>query len=106
MEAAVNSASVPELDLKVIADRDASLMLGNSPKIEGFWTVHEQSPSFDSPRRFEDLVTWQRARTLTNLVYARCTEQSFIRDFPLMSQMRRAAVSIMSNIAEGNERDG
>lgn len=50
--------------------------------------------------RFEDLVMWQRARRLANLIY-RLTGESSFRDPDLRSQMRRAAVSVMSNVAEG-----
>ena len=53
---------------------------------------------------FEDLIAWQKARVLTSTIY-RCTRQgSFSRDFDLVRQIRRAAVSIVSNIAEGFER--
>lgn len=51
-------------------------------------------------RRFEELRMWQRARQLANLVYELTGQPSF-RDAGLRNQMRRAAVSIMSNIAEG-----
>ncbi len=54
-------------------------------------------------KRFEDLEVWQRAKDLTNLIYKYSTEGSFSRDFGLHDQMRRASVSIMSNIAEGFE---
>lgn len=54
-------------------------------------------------KRFEDLEVWQRAKDLTNLIYKYSTEGSFSRDFGLRDQMRRASVSIMSNIAEGFE---
>ena len=54
-------------------------------------------------KRFEDLDVWQKARDLTNLIYKYSTEGAFSRDFGLRDQMRRAAVSIMSNIAEGFE---
>ena len=54
--------------------------------------------------KFEDFVAWQKARVLTAEIY-RVTEQGrFSRDFGLRDQVRRAAVSIMSNIAEGFER--
>jgi four helix bundle protein len=53
--------------------------------------------------RFEDLDVWKRARLLTNLVYDLSESGLFARDFGLRDQMRRAAVSIMSNIAEGFE---
>ena len=54
-------------------------------------------------KRFEDLEVWQRAKDLTNLIYKYSTDGSFSRDFGLRDQMRRASVSIMSNIAEGFE---
>ena len=54
-------------------------------------------------KRFEDLEVWQRAKDLTNLIYKHSTDGTFSRDFGLRDQMRRAAISIMSNIAEGFE---
>jgi four helix bundle protein len=54
-------------------------------------------------RRFEDLLVWQRARELTQLVYGACRAQALRTDWGLVDQMRRAAVSIGSNIAEGFE---
>ena len=54
-------------------------------------------------KRFEELEVWQRAKDLTNLVYKYSTDGAFSRDFGLRDQMRRASVSIMSNIAEGFE---
>jgi four helix bundle protein len=54
-------------------------------------------------RRFEDIEAWQTARILTRLVYQLSNQGAFARDFGLRDQMRRAAVSIMSNIAEGFE---
>jgi four helix bundle protein len=56
--------------------------------------------------RFEDLVVWRRARELTREVYGVTREGGFARDFALRDQMRRAAVSVLSNIAEGFERGG
>jgi four helix bundle protein len=56
--------------------------------------------------RFEDLEVWKKARTLTKLVYEVTASGEFARDFGLRDQIRRAAVSVMSNIAEGFERDG
>ena len=53
--------------------------------------------------RFEDLEVWRRSRELTNLIYDLSDEGVFARDFGLKDQVRRAAVSIMSNIAEGFE---
>jgi four helix bundle protein len=57
-------------------------------------------------QRFEDLVAWQKARALTREVYRVTKNGAFSRDRALCGQMQRAAVSIMSNIAEGFDRGG
>lgn len=54
--------------------------------------------------RFEDIVAWQRARTLTAAIYRVTDSSAFAKDFGLRDQIRRAAVSVMSNIAEEFER--
>lgn len=54
-------------------------------------------------KRFEDLEVWQKAKELTNQIYSLSSSGSFAKDFGLRDQMRRASVSIMSNIAEGFE---
>ena len=54
--------------------------------------------------RFEDFIAWQKARKLTAAIYKVTNEGDFVRDFGLKDQIRRAAVSSMSNIAEGFER--
>jgi four helix bundle protein len=56
--------------------------------------------------RFEDLIAWQKARELTRAVYEATRQGAFAKDYGLSSQIQRAAVSIMSNIAEGFERGG
>ena len=56
--------------------------------------------------RFEDIVAWQKARILTEDIYAAARIGGFARDFGLKDQIQRASVSIMSNIAEGFERGG
>jgi len=53
--------------------------------------------------RFEDLDVWQNARKLTNHVYDHTRQEPFSKDFGLRDQIQRAAVSVMSNIAEGFE---
>lgn len=53
--------------------------------------------------RFEEIEAWQTARELTNLIYSFTEETKFSRDFGLKDQIRRAGVSIMSNISEGFE---
>jgi four helix bundle protein len=55
---------------------------------------------------FEEIEAWQKARELTQTVYACSGKGAFAKDFGLRDQIRRAAVSIMSNIAEGFERGG
>ena len=51
--------------------------------------------------RFEDIMAWQEARHLTKQVYMLAGREPFARDFGLRDQIQRAAVSSMSNIAEG-----
>jgi four helix bundle protein len=51
--------------------------------------------------RFEDIHAWQAARELCKIVYRLTRNEKFARDFGLVDQARRAAVSIMANIAEG-----
>jgi four helix bundle protein len=67
--------------------------------------VYEDA-SMTTIKRYEDIQGWQKARELTNLVYNITKQGIFARDFGLRDQMRRAAVSAMSNIAEGFERGG
>ena len=55
-------------------------------------------------KQFEDLHVWQEARGLLNEVYKVTKQGAFRRDFSLRDQITRAAVSSMSNIAEGFER--
>lgn len=55
---------------------------------------------------FEDIEAWQQARTLTRKIYDASGRGNFAKDFGLRDQIRRASVSIMSNIAEGFERGG
>lgn len=57
-------------------------------------------------KNFEDLEIWKEARHLTREIYTLCKDPKFSRDFSLRHQMQDAAVSIMSNIAEGFERGG
>jgi len=56
--------------------------------------------------KFEDIDSWKRARTFANEIYKVTGTGKFARDFGLRDQIRRAAVSILSNIAEGFERGG
>ena len=55
-------------------------------------------------RRFEELEVWRKSRTVMREVYRMTASEAFGRDWSLRDQMRRSSVSIMSNIAEGFER--
>jgi four helix bundle protein len=55
-------------------------------------------------KRFEDLIAWQKARLLTKAIYTETKQGPFARDYGLRDQIRRAAVSIMANVAEGFEK--
>lgn len=57
-------------------------------------------------QQFEDIEAWQKARLLAADIYVCSRRGLFARDFALCNKMRAAAVSVMSNIAEGFERDG
>lgn len=54
-----------------------------------------------SIKRFEEIKSWQKARLLTKDIYKITAQGHFSKDFDLRSQIRRASVSIMANIAEG-----
>ena len=58
----------------------------------------------ERPKRFEDLEGWKKARELVNRVYDMTQQGALAKDFGLRDQMQRAAVSIMSNLAEGFDR--
>lgn len=73
----------------------------------------QRPPSEDQPprqatapsiQRFEDLIAWQKSRELTRRIYLVTQSGRLARDFGLSSQLQRAAVSTLSNIAEGFER--
>ena len=55
-------------------------------------------------KRFEDMIAWQKARKLAAEIYAVTRRGQFAKDFSLVDQIRRAAVSIVSNLAEGFDR--
>jgi four helix bundle protein len=59
-----------------------------------------------SAKSFEELEIWRKGRQLASDLYRITAAGTFARDFGLRDQLRRAAVSVISNIAEGFERGG
>lgn len=57
-------------------------------------------------KSFEEIIAWQKARILTKEIYVISNKGSFEKDFSLKDQIRRSAVSVMANIAEGYDRRG
>ena len=55
--------------------------------------------------KFQDLKVWQRSKDLAGYIYKLTGNGAFSKDYGLRDQIRRAAVSIPSNIAEGDELD-
>ncbi len=97
-----------------VGGSDVPARCGSLPGIEG-WEGSVEGPGGSAcasrhpqsdrvARCFEELHVYQRARELTNGVYALTRQGAFRRDHGLADQVRRAAVSVMSNIAEGFER--
>ena len=56
-------------------------------------------------KSFEEINSWQKARQFNKRIYEITDNQNFKRDFDLIRQIRRASISISSNIAEGFERN-
>ena len=56
--------------------------------------------------KFEDFEVWKTGRVITKEIYFFTSKGDFVKDFALKDQIRDAAISITSNIAEGHERDG
>lgn len=52
--------------------------------------------------KFEDIIAWQKAMDLCDIVYSVTNKEFFSKDFGLKDQIRRAAVSVISNIAKGS----
>ena len=57
-------------------------------------------------RTFEEIEAWKKSRELVRAIYQATSLGAFSTDYGLRDQIRRASVSIMSNIAEGFEREG
>ena len=56
--------------------------------------------------KFEDIEAWRSARDVAKLVYGITNIEPMCKDFALCNQIRRASISVLSNIAEGFERNG
>ena len=56
-------------------------------------------------KRFEELECWQEARNFVRLIYQLSKKDSFRKDFELVGQIKRSAISSMANIAEGFHRN-
>ncbi len=56
-------------------------------------------------KTYQDIEAWQKARKLTNKIYWLTRQSEFHKDYVPTDQLRRACISVMSNIAEGFERD-
>jgi len=57
-------------------------------------------------KRFEDLEVWITAKDASVLIYKITENENLKKDFALKDQIRRASISVISNIAEGFERNG
>ena len=57
-------------------------------------------------KRFEDLEVWIAAKDASVMIYKITENESLRKDFGLKDQIRRASISVISNIAEGFERNG
>ena len=57
-----------------------------------------------SEKGFEQIISWKKARALNKQIYGLTKKPSFSKDFGLRDQIRRASISISSNIAEGYGR--
>jgi four helix bundle protein len=56
-------------------------------------------------KKFEEMDVWKKARKLVSNIYLETNKSSFKKDFSLRDQIRRAAISVMANIAEGFDRN-
>lgn len=54
---------------------------------------------------FEEILAWQKSREFNKRIYEVTNKEDFKRDFELVKQIRRASISVSSNISEGFERN-
>jgi four helix bundle protein len=52
-------------------------------------------------KKFKDILAWKKARELNKMIYTITQKKSFSKDYTMIDQIRRASISIASNIAEG-----
>jgi four helix bundle protein len=69
------------------------------------WRKNQKGDEMALIKQFEDIIGWQEARKLTRQVYKLTATGPISKDFGLRDQLRRAAVSSMTNIAEGFDCD-
>lgn len=69
-------------------------------------TIRNEAHGGDRPRHYKELQIWQKAMALTKMIYKLTDNFPDRERYGLISQMRRAAVSVPSNIAEGQARQG
>jgi four helix bundle protein len=67
---------------------------------------YKQETHLSTFTELEEIEVWQKARSLVCEIYRVSQQGKFGRDFALRDQIRRAAISVMSNIAEGHGRGG
>lgn len=69
---------------------------------DGLWATGDRVKAVGG---YKELLVWQKAKALAVMAYTISNEGKLSKDYGLRDQLRRAAVSIASNIAEGDERD-
>jgi len=82
-----------------------SMVDGRWSMVDGRWSMVEQSGGL-MMRSYRDLLAWQRAMDLVTMVYRVTRDWPKEELYGLTSQVRRAAVSVPANMAEGQGRTG
>ncbi len=91
---------------EIIAKKPAALGKVTIPKFQDSRDSIFSLTIMAKSERFEDLDVWHLAKEIANLIYDITLAGKFSHDYVLRDQVRRAAILIVSNIAEGFERDG
>ena len=71
---------------------------------DGLWVIGDWFKGGQRMSGFRDLKVWQRSKELAVLIYRLTQKGPFTRDYGFRDRIRRAAVSVPSNIADGDER--